>query len=71
MVIAEVWLVSDPKYTVKIAGDNYFSLVVAGVVGIFFVFLVLAIKFGYGIQFKTAKIPLGKATTAKMIQKKN
>ena len=36
MFIAEIWLLSDPKYTVKIGSDNYFSLAIGGVLGMFF-----------------------------------
>ena len=71
MVIAEVWLLSDPKYTVKIGSDNYFSLAVGGVLGMFFVFLYLAIKLSQRFQFKGERIPLGKATTAQVVKKQN
>jgi hypothetical protein len=71
MLIGEIWLVSDPKYTVMIGSEHYFSLAVGGVVGMFFTFLFLAIKLGNSFQFKEAKISLGKATSSKVIQKRN
>jgi len=70
MIIAEIWLVSDPKYAVAIGSEYYFSLAVGGVIGMFFVFLFFAIKLGNSLQFKEEKISLGKAASSKVIQKK-
>ena len=71
MLIGEIWLISDPKYTVMIGSEHYFSLAVGGVVGMFFVFLFFAIKLGNSFQFKEEKISLGKAASSKVIQKRN
>ena len=71
MFIAEIWLLSDPKYTVKIGSDNYFSLAIGGVLGMFFVFLYFAIKFSERFQFQEEKITLGKTTTTSVIKKSN
>lgn len=70
MLIIEVWLVSDPKYSVKIGDANYFSLGVATVLGVFFVFMILAIKLSHTLQFQEEKIPLGKGTITSIQQKK-
>ena len=71
MIIAEIWLLSDPKYTVKIGSDNYFSLAIGGVLAMFFVFLYLAIKFSERFQFREEKVTLGKATSARVVKKSN
>lgn len=71
MLIAEIWLVSDPKYTVMIGSDAYFSLAVGGVVGMFFVFMFFAIKLGNAFRFKEEKISLGKGTSSQLIKKRN
>lgn len=71
MLIAEIWLVSDPKYTVIIGSEHYFSLAVGGVVGMFFVFLFFAIKLGNAFRFKEEKISLGKGTSRQLIDKRN
>ena len=71
MAIAEIWVVSDPQYSVTIGSENYFSFAVAGVLGIFSTFLFLAIKFGYGIQFREEKVSLGNSASAKVIKKQN
>ena len=71
MFIAEIWLLSDPKYTVKIGSDNYFSLAVGGVLGMFFIFLYFAIKFSQRFQFKGEKVILGKATTVQVVKQRN
>ena len=63
MVIAEILLLSDPQYSVTIGSENYFSLTVAGVLGLVFMFIFFAIKFSYGLSFKGEKISLGKAAT--------
>lgn len=55
MIIAEVMLLSDPNYTVRIGSENYFSLAVGAFLGGVVLFLILAIKLGYGIEFKDYK----------------
>ncbi len=52
MGIAEIFLLSDPNYTVTIGSENYFSLAVAAFVGGIFIFAVIAIKVGSRINFK-------------------
>ena len=70
MMMAEIWLISDPQYTVVIGSEHYFSLAVGGVIGMFFVFLFFAIKFGHSFQFKEEKVSLGKAASSPVIQKR-
>ena len=53
MIISEILLVSDPNYTVRIGSENYFSLAVGGFIGIIFLSVFIAIKFGSKFQFKT------------------
>jgi hypothetical protein len=55
MLVAEVLLLSDPNYTVRIGSENYFSLAVGAFVGGIFIFAILAIRFGHGIAFKDYK----------------
>ena len=55
MIITEIMLLSDPNYTVRIGSENYFSLAVGAFVGGLVLFLILAIKFGHGIEFKGYK----------------
>ena len=52
MVIAEVFLLGDPNYTVRIGSENYFSLAVGAFIGGIFIFILVAIKFGSIVQFK-------------------
>jgi len=52
MGIAEIFLLSDPNYTVTIGSENYFSLAVGVFVGSIFIFVVIAIKVGSIIKFK-------------------
>ena len=52
MIITEIYLVSDPNYTVKIGSENYFSLAVGGLVGLIFLIGFIIIRFGSKIQFK-------------------
>jgi hypothetical protein len=52
MAIAEVFLVSDPNYTVTIGSENYFSLAVGAFVGGIFIFILVALKVGNSIKFK-------------------
>lgn len=52
MLISEVFLLSDPNYTVRIGDENYFSLAIAGLVALVFLISFIAIKFGSKIQFK-------------------
>ena len=54
MGIAEVLLLSDPNYTVRLGSENYFSLAVGAFVGGIFIFALIAIKFGSTIKFKQA-----------------
>ena len=52
MAIAEIFLLSDPNYTVRIGSENYFSLAVGAFIGGIFIFAFIAIKFGSMIKFK-------------------
>ena len=52
MAIAEVFLLGDPNYTVRIGSENYFSLAVGAFIGGIFIFVLIAIKFGSIVQFK-------------------
>jgi hypothetical protein len=52
MAIAEIFLLSDPNYTVKIGSENYFSLAVGGFIGGIFIFALIAFRFGSKIKFK-------------------
>jgi hypothetical protein len=52
MLVTEIMVVSDPNYTVSIGDENYFSLAIAALIGIVFVFIFIALKFGSKIQFK-------------------
>ncbi|MGQ0791761.1 MAG: hypothetical protein ACT4NJ_06020 [Nitrosopumilaceae archaeon] len=52
MAIAEVFLLGDPNYTVRIGSENYFSLAVGAFIGGIFIFVLIAIKFGNIVQFK-------------------
>ena len=54
MGIAEVLLLSDPNYTVRIGSENYFSLAVGAFVAGIFIFALIAIKIGSSIKFKDA-----------------
>jgi len=51
-IIAEVFLLSDPTYTVKIGSENYFSLAVGAFFASISIFAIIAIKFGSIIRFK-------------------
>ena len=55
MGIAEVLLLSDPNYTVRIGSENYFSLAVGAFVAGIFIFALIAIKLGSTIKFKDVK----------------
>ena len=52
MGIAEVLLLSDPNYTVRIGSETYFSLAVGAFVAGIFIFALIAIKVGSTIKFK-------------------
>lgn len=52
MAIAEVFLLSDPNYTVRIGSETYFSLAVAAFVASIFIFAFIAIKMGSIIKFR-------------------
>ena len=52
MGIAEVFLLSDPNYSVTIGSENYFSLAVGAFVAGIFIFAFIAFKFGSTIKFK-------------------
>ena len=52
MAIAEVFLLSDPNYTVRIGSETYFSLAVGAFVASIFIFALIAIKMGNIIKFK-------------------
>jgi len=68
MIIAEVCLLGDPKYVVKIGSINYFSLEVGGVLGMFFIFTYVTIKTSQRFQFKEEKIYLDKGTSVKILK---
>ena len=70
MLIAELWILSDQKYTVMIGSEAYFSYAVAGAVGLFFLFLYFALRFSYSVQFREEKIKLGRSTSQKILTKK-
>ena len=55
MGIAEIFLLSDPNYTVTIGSENYFSLAVGAFVAGIFIFALIAIKAGSIIKFKNTK----------------
>ena len=52
MAIAEIFLLSDPNYSVTIGSENYFSLAVGAFVAGIFIFALIAIKAGSTIKFK-------------------
>lgn len=52
MAIAEVFLLSDPNYTVRIGSETYFSLAVGAFVASIFIFAFIAIKIGSILKFK-------------------
>ena len=52
MGIAEVFLLGDPNYTVRIGSENYFSLAVGAFVAGIFIFLFISIKVGSTVKFK-------------------
>lgn len=52
MGIAEIFLLSDPNYTVRIGSENYFSLAVGAFVAGIFIFTFIAIKAGSTFKFK-------------------
>jgi len=52
MGIAEILLLSDPNYTVRIGSENYFSLAVGAFVAGIFIFALIAIKVGSTVKFK-------------------
>ena len=60
MGIAEVLLLSDPNYTVRIGSENYFSLAVGAFVAGIFIFALIAIKVGSTIKFKQGEKEKGR-----------
>jgi len=52
MGIAEIFLLSDPNYTVTIGSENYFSLAVGAFIAGIFVLILIAIKVCSSIKFK-------------------
>lgn len=52
MGIAEIFLLSDPNYTVRIGSENYFSLAVGAFVAGIFIFAFIAFRLGSTIRFK-------------------
>lgn len=70
-VIVEVWILSNPFYTVRIGSENYFSLAIGGIVALFYAFLFTVIKISSNFQFSEQKISLGKATVANIPHKNN
>ncbi len=71
MLVAEIFVLSVPKYSIAIGSQNYFSLTVAAVMGMFFLFLFFALKFGNKIRFHEEKIPLGNAAATHLVKKHN
>ena len=55
MAIAEIFLLSDPNYSVTIGSENYFSLAVGAFVGGIFIFILAALKVGNRIKFKQSE----------------
>ena len=68
MMMTEVWLLGDPQYAVKIGSDNYFSLTVGGVLGMFFTFTFDTIKTSQNFQIKEEKHLLDKCTSARILK---
>lgn len=68
MLITEVMVVSDPNYTIRIGNENYFSLAVAGFIGIVFLVAMISGKFSHSFRLKSSKpktvkkIPLSRGT---------
>ena len=60
MLVTEIMVVSDPNYTVRIGNENYFSLAVAGLIGVVFLFTFIAFKFGSSFGFKKHSQTLSK-----------
>ncbi len=52
MGIAEIFLLSEPNYTVTIGSQNYFSLAVGAFIAGIFILVVIAIRVGSTIKFK-------------------
>lgn len=52
MGIAEIFLLGDPNYTVRIGSENYFSLAVGAFVAGIFIFAFIAFRLGNTIKFK-------------------
>jgi len=52
MGIAEIFLLSEPNYSVTIGSENYFSLAVGAFIAGIFIFALMAIRFGSLIKFK-------------------
>ena len=52
MGIAEIFLLSEPNYSVTIGSENYFSLAVGAFIAGIFIFVVITIRFGSLIKFK-------------------
>jgi hypothetical protein len=55
MGIAEIFLLSDPNYTVTIGSENYFSLAVGAFIAGIFILVVIAIRAGSTIKFKESQ----------------
>ena len=56
MAIAEIFLLSDPNYTVRIGSENYFSLAVGAFVAGIFIFVLIAMKLGSSVKFKESVV---------------
>ena len=52
MAIAEIFLLSEPNYTVRIGSENYFSLAVGGFIAGLCIFALIAFRFGSKVKFK-------------------
>ena len=56
MAIAEIFLLSDPNYTVRIGSENYFSLAVGAFVAGIFIFVLIAMKLVSSVKFKESVV---------------
>ena len=55
MAIAEIFLLSEPNYSISIGSENYFSLAVGAFIAGVFIFIIAALKVGNSIKFKHAE----------------
>jgi hypothetical protein len=69
MLVAEIFVLSTPKYSFTIGSQNYFSLTIAAVMGMFFLFLFFALKFGNKVRFFEEKVFLGNGAATSIVEK--